>query len=152
MIGSLAYLPQAHHEPLFQALPLVTAASHSKTPAGRAQPTRVPVLLQGQTPALPWPRHTHYLLRPVLGSLGVHLQGGKLGGPLLPGLKMGSESLPPSLLSLPGDLTLGLGHWYKHLGHQRPAASLGVGTRASSPAFLGLAPYLERAGQDATAS
>ena len=40
---------------------------------------------------------THRLLWPLLGSLGVHLQGGKLGGALLPGLGTGSvrPSSPP---------------------------------------------------------
>lgn len=63
---------------------------------------------------LPGLAHTHCLLWPFLGSLGVHLQGGKPGGPLLPVEDRISETFLSSPASPPADLTLGLGHWYKH--------------------------------------
>lgn len=46
---------------------------------------------------LPFPslRHSHRLLWPLLRALGVHLQGGKLGGPLRAESRMGSARPHP---------------------------------------------------------
>lgn len=55
-------------------------------------------LFRGEEPLLR--RHPHLLLLPLLGSLGDHLQGGKLGDPLLPGSRTRSvRPLSPHSIS-----------------------------------------------------
>lgn len=94
LVTSLAGSPQVPRTGQGQA------SAHPRALPGRLQGsqlvprvTRWPaqgMALWGHTGAPAWPPHiTHHLLLPPLGSLGVHLQGGKLGGALLPGWRTG---------------------------------------------------------------